>query len=272
MTVADVSAGHALSRAAGWNQRAEDWTRLLSGNAGRFVAAVEPDGRVVGTAGAACYGQDLAWICMVLVDAAARGQGIGTRLMEEVLGRVADVHVVGLDATPLGRPVYAKLGFREGATFLRMGAAGGGGGAPHDPALELTAAGMDEVLALDREVFGADRSHVLGWARDRAPAWCLREEGRVTAYSFARAGEHSWHIGPIVARTPAAATRLLATARSAVTGRVIVDVAAGDPSWIAGVTALGFTEQRPLLRMYRGTTPPPGRPALQFAIFGPEFG
>jgi GNAT superfamily N-acetyltransferase len=271
LTVADVSAGHTLSRASGWNQRAADWTLLLSRNPGRFVAAVEPDGRVVGTAGAACYGGELAWICMVLVDAAARGQGIGTRLMAAVLDRVQDMAVVGLDATPLGRPVYAKMGFVEARTFLRMGAPVESPAAPDDAASATAAADMDEILALDREAFGADRGHVLRWAREQAPAWCVREAGRVAGYCFGRTGEHSRHVGPIVARTAAVAARLLATARRSMAGPVIVDVSAEDPGWLAAVRALGFTEQRPLVRMYRGDAHP-GSPDLQFAIFGPEFG
>jgi hypothetical protein len=41
---------------------------------------------------------------------------------------------------------------------------------------------------------------------------------------------------------------------------------------MAAVGALGFREQRPLVRMYRGGGPVPGQPDRQFALFGPEFG
>lgn len=271
MTAADVAAGHTLSRAAGWNQRAGDWTLLLESNPGRFVAAEAPDGRIVGTAGAACYGAALAWVCMVLVDAEWRGQGLGTALMERVLDKLGDVAVVGLDATPLGRPVYTKLGFRETGTYVRMGME-----RPADSAKSVrtrTVAGgdLDAILLLDREVFGADRGPVLRWAATQAAG------GRCagtppSAYCFGRLGEHSRHVGPIVADGVDTGRDLLQAALEGVTGRVIVDASADVPGWIPALEAIGFREQRPLYRMYRHGAAPPGRPARQLAIFGPEFG
>ena len=271
MTAGDVAGGHALSRASGWNQRAEDWTLLLGSNPGRFVAAVEPGGRIVGTAGAACYGRDLAWVCMVLVDAGARGQGTGTRLMEEVLARLADVAVVGLDATPLGRPVYAKLGFAEVSTFVRMGTGWDGTRAEGDAARTVDGQDLDAILDLDREVFGADRAHVLRWASAQTGGrWA--GEARPAGYCFGRLGEHSRHAGPIVANEVATGRALLTSALAGVTGPVIVDASAEVPGWIPALEAMGFREQRPLYRMYRHGARPPGDPKRQLAIFGPEFG
>jgi GNAT superfamily N-acetyltransferase len=268
----DVAAGHALSRASGWNQRADDWTLLLARNPGRFVAAVSDDGRIVGTAGAACYGTALAWVCMVLVDAEARGQGIGTRLMEAVLERLDDMALVGLDATPQGRPVYARLGFAEDRTFLRMGAERTAVTATDASVRRLEPRDVDEVLAMDRDVFGADRSEVLRWALAQAPAWCVRENDALAGYCFGRQGEHSRHVGPVVARTSHAAGPLLTAAAGGAHGRVIVDVGAERDDARAILGALGLREQRPLIRMSRGGGRAPGRPDLQVAIFGPEFG
>jgi GNAT superfamily N-acetyltransferase len=272
MTLDDVAAGHVLSRASGWNQRADDWRLLLSRNPGRFVAAVAPDGRIAGTAGASCYGRDLAWVCMVLVEEAARGQGVGTRLMAEVLDRLGDMARVGLDATPLGRPVYARLGFAEAGTFLRMGADVGAEPADPGPARSLAPGDLPAVLAQDREAFGADRGDVLRWAAGQAAAWCVDGPAAIAGYCFGRRGEHSHHVGPVVARDVATARHLLARAMRGAPGRVIVDVAAERADWMAAVGALGFREQRPLVRMYRGGGPVPGQPDRQFALFGPEFG
>jgi GNAT superfamily N-acetyltransferase len=271
MTLDDVAAGHALSHAAGWNQRPDDWTVLLSRNPGRFVAAVAEDGRVVGTAGAACYGTALAWVCMVLVGVEARGHGLGTQLMEAVLERLGDMTLVGLDATPLGRPVYARLGFAEAGTFWRMGLEGGAGPGTPGATRPLASEDLDAVLRLDREVFGADRGRVLRWALTQAPAWCVADADGVAGYCFGRRGEHSRHVGPIVARDAVVARALLSAAMHPAEGRVIVDAAERD-DWLPAVRALGFREQRPLIRMYRHGGRAPGRPELQHAIFGPEFG
>jgi GNAT superfamily N-acetyltransferase len=270
MTAGDVAGGHALSRAAGWNQRADDWRLLLESNPGRFVAALSDDGRIVGTAGAAGYGRTLAWVCMVLVDPRWRGRGLGTHLMEAVLARLGDVEVVGLDATPLGRPVYARLGFAEAATYVRMAADApqAQGGAR---ARAIGAGAMERVLARDRAVFGADRAQVLRWAASQAPA-LADDDASPSAYAFGRAGEHSRQIGPIVANDVATGRDLLIAALQGVSGRVIVDAAADVPGWIRALEAMGFHEERPLYRMYRHGARPPGDPQRQLALFGPEFG
>jgi len=273
----DVADGLRLSRAAGWNQRAEDWRMLLARNPGRFVAAVS-DGRVVGTGGAACYGTALGWVCMILVDAAVRGRGIGTRIMEAVLERLADVERLGLDATPEGRPVYAKLGFAESTRLLRMertdlAADRGRSDLRSGPAALVTPSDLEAVLAMDREVFGAGRADVLRWAFEQAPAWCMKDGSGLLGYSFCRAGHHSWQIGPVVARDLEGAATLVGAALGAVGGdRVVLDAPAEESEWLAVLAGLGFREQRPLTRMYRGGGLPPGRPELQRAILGPEFG
>jgi hypothetical protein len=42
--------------------------------------------------------------------------------------------------------------------------------------------------------------------------------------------------------------------------------------WLQWLAAIGFIEQRPFTRMYRGVNRFPGVPEKQFAILGPEFG
>jgi hypothetical protein len=51
-----------------------------------------------------------------------------------------------------------------------------------------------------------------------------------------------------------------------------LDVPLHSTVWLDGLAALGFTEQRRLIRMYRGTNLWPGLPGQQFAIMGPEYG
>src|SRR6185436_3176017 len=98
---------------------------LLQEHGRQFVAAARA-GRVVGTGGACLYSGRLAWVCMILVDEAERGHGIGSLIVRSVLERVADVETVGLDATPKGRPVYERLGFAAASTFVRIGGSASG--------------------------------------------------------------------------------------------------------------------------------------------------
>jgi GNAT superfamily N-acetyltransferase len=279
----DVTGAWRLSRLAHWNQREEDWRFLLERNPGRFVAAIVED-RVVGTGGAACYGDALAWVCMILVDPAYRGLGLGAGLTQAVLDRVRGLESVGLDATPAGRPVYAALGFAEHGGWRRLFRAPGTvAAAPAGPSGGASIRGMTEadvprVAALDRTVFGADRGELLGWMRARAPgsAWVIDGVGvgeDPAAYCFGRPGDHSFQVGPIVAPTVERGRDLLRAALDGVaTTRVVVDVMDTREDWRDALRALGFEEERPLTRMYRGAPPAAPRAGWQLAILGPEFG
>jgi GNAT superfamily N-acetyltransferase len=274
MTPEDIPEGLRLCRASGWNQRDEDWRALLAANPGGFVVAVA-EGRVVGTGGAVPYGTGLAWVCMILVDPESRSQGIGTEIMEKVLGRLGGVAVVGLDATPGGRPVYAKLGFRDVQPLARLETRARSAAPPPPSVRPTTAADVEAVLAWDAQVFGADRGVLLRWARDQAPeyAWCAEDERGLAGYCFGRHGHNAEHVGPVVARSSRKAGELVAACLSAAAGRrVFIDAPRDRPEWSGVLAGLGFVEQRPFTRMYRGDGLAPGRPEQVFAVVGPEFG
>ena len=285
MTKDDVAEGLRLSGAAGWNQQEEDWRFLLGQNPGRFVVA-ERAGRIVGTGGAVCYGTTLAWVCMILVDPDQRGHGIGSRVMEGVLERLTDIGTIGLDATPFGQGVYARLGFVETSRLLRVEAVASGPLAADDnhgqpkarhtdvaSTRAMERADLERVLDVDLQVFGADRRDVLRWAAGRAPALCRVDDGgAIVGYCFGRPGAHSRQIGPVVTRDTATARFLVAASMQAQPeGRIVLDVPSDRPDWLAVLETMGFAVQRPLVRMFRGSRPL-GRPDRQLAIFGPEFG
>jgi hypothetical protein len=169
--------------------------------------------------------------------------------------------------------VYARLGFVETSRLSRLEAIGRSETAPSAAGAvgPIGADAIDAVLALDREVFGADRGHLLRWAALQAPALCVWEEGRISGYCFGRRGALSRQIGPVVARDMTTARALVQAARGVSDERVVLDASADRPEWRAALEADGFREQRPLVRMYRECSPP-GRPEMQLAIFGPEFG
>jgi GNAT superfamily N-acetyltransferase len=272
---ADVAAALGLSRANGWNQTEADWRFLIAENPGRFVAAVRGDA-LLGTGGAVCYSGRLAWVCMILVDAAERGRGVGSALVTAVLDRVADVETVGLDATPHGRPVYERLGFVAMSSLVRLGGpAGSPPGARPAETRPIETGDLESILQLDREAFGADRSRVIRWAWTQAPAlaWCALQDGQLAGYCLGRQGDRAVHVGPVVARSLAAARALVGSAAGSVPGRqLMLDVPTRPPAWVSALQDLGLREQRPFTRMYRAGARPPGRPDLIHAAFGPELG
>jgi predicted N-acetyltransferase YhbS len=237
---------------------------------------------VVASGGAACYGEELAWICMILVRPDERGRGLGTRIFDEVLERArarvsaGRLRVVGLDATPAGRGLYLKRGFVDGPALVRLRRApdAASSTAAAIATRPLAASDLDRVIERDRPAFGADRSTVIRRLARSAPelarvAW---EGGRVRGYCLGRHGDHVEQLGPVVADETALALELVRAVLAAPRPRPVVLDARAEPRWLAALAELGFQEERPLNRMYLGDARPQSRPELEPAILGPEFG
>lgn len=276
MTPADISAGLELSRAAGWNQTERDWGLFLRlSPEGCRVAVMEE--RVVGTVATAPYEGRFAWIGMVLVDPAERGQGIGARLTAEALDALKDMPSIRLDATPAGHAVYQKLGFVDECRLSRMvtSAFSERPAPPRNPARPMTKDDLPAVSIFDRQVFGADRHLTLGWMFDGAPeyAWVIEERGQILGYMFGRRGFNFESLGPVVAHDQRAARRMVSACLNRQAGKpFIIDASHHDADWRAWLESIGFREQRPFIRMFYRDNPHPGLPPKQFGILGPEFG
>lgn len=272
MTPADVPAGMRLKYIAGWNQTSEDWARFLNFNPdGCFVA--ERDERVVGTVTTIVYEGRLAWIGMVLVDPGFRGQGIGTALLRQAIAYLDSRRIpcIKLDATPQGRPLYGRLGFKVEYEIQRHML----GRNERPAAASWEAEGFDAIAALDREAFGADRSHLLRSVAETAPELVVRaRQGEsLKGYALGRRGSLADHLGPWIARDEQAARTILGSFLER-SGReaVLVDVLL-DNRWARTlVNEKGFAFSRSLTRMYRGENSTPGRPDRVCAILGPELG
>ncbi len=279
MTKADIAAGMRLKDLAGWNQTAADWERFLEASPqGCFVA--ESEGEVCGTVTTIVYESRFAWVGMVLVDPKHRGQGIGTRLLHkgiECLDSLA-IPTVKLDATPEGKPIYQKLGFVTEYEIERwwLDARSQLPKAEESPALQAReSASLAEILAADREAFGADRSALLHSLHLSAPEFteCFLEEGSLAGYMLGRHGSRADHLGPWMARSEAAARELLAAFLARSTREtVFVDCVMTNPFAARLLESEGFEFSRPLTRMYRGANEFPGQPKVFYGILGPEFG
>jgi GNAT superfamily N-acetyltransferase len=253
MTATDLAFGMRLKQQAGWNQTEADWRRALDLEPdGCFVA--ELDGRPVGTTTTCIFGP-VAWVALVLVDATVRGRGIGTALMRHALAFLDErgVRSVRLDATPLGRPIYEKLGFVPQFELARYdGVLPSCGGARW-----VRPAGrndLDRLLSLDRDVTGTDRHKLLldlftaRFADLRVTNVPTRELGFITA----RPGEKAVQIGPCIAH-PDTGHFLLKDAWGRYAGqRVFIDIPTAHTTAVELAEAQGLARQRHLLRMCRG--------------------
>jgi predicted N-acetyltransferase YhbS len=258
MTAADIPAGLRLCRGSNWNQLEDDWRFFLE-HGGAALAVRRDD--VVGSVAWLPFGNNFAWLSMMLVDTAERRSGIGSQLMEAALEGIGNLRV-RLDATPAGEPLYRRFGF-EGEYQLERTKVVPGQHRPSPRVRAMEEADLPAVFARDREVFGADRSELLADFYRRAPELAWTADG---AYCFGRPGYRYWQIGPVVADCGEAAREVVEGCLAAHGGRTFaIDI----PQRAGG---LAFPVERPFLRMSRGVPRPHGIPEQVFAIAGPEFG
>lgn len=271
----DLEDGLRMARAAGWNQRLEDWRMILALSPGGTFSACH-NGALVGTLATVNYADKVSWIAMVLVDPAMRRRGIATQLMNAGLAKLASCETVKLDATPAGRNVYEKLGFVDEYEINRLAI----GSVPPLPApgarvRPMTEADLPAVVALDAQVFGVERAGLLGRIRAMAPeyAWVAEGMAGLDGFVMGRRGALWEYMGPLTAKDMIAARELAEAYLGALRGRgVIVDVPDRQPAWREWLEGLGFREQRMFTRMFKGPNRFAGRMESAFAIAGPEFG
>jgi len=279
MTEQDIRVGLRLNTLSGWNQTAVDWHRFLDNSPdGCFV--MEHDMKVVGTATTISYENRFAWIGMVLVDPEYRTRGIGTQLLRKTVEYLDQrcIPTMKLDATPLGKPLYQKLGFVPEFEIERLVLKRTSEAASATLGSICTQVGkveMEQVVRMDREVFGANRGFLLRSLFREAPelALTVQEDGAPRSYAFGRRGAFADHLGPWTATSRGSAEVLLQgfLARSS-RETVIVDCVKSNVVACELLNACGFATSRPLTRMTRGPNTFPARPDLMCAILGPEFG
>lgn len=272
MAARDVPFGMGLCRAANWNTTETDWHRALDLEpAGCFLA--ESDGQPAGTATAAVFGE-VAWIALVLVEAERRKQGIGTELMKHTLAYLdgRGVRSVCLTATPLGQPIYEKLGFVgeyrltrfEGTLPAARPAAGAEPVEPRD---------LDELARLELLATGIDRRRLIArqYAEQREAARLVRRDGRIVGFLLVRSGASATFLGPCLGDAEAGPL-LLEDAFARYAGQpVLLDVPLENACAVSLAEAQGLTRQRSLYRMWRG---PAVAGSLDdvWASWGPEKG
>jgi GNAT superfamily N-acetyltransferase len=266
----DIPSAMRLKEAAGWNQTEADWRRLLRLEPNGCFGAIK-DGRLVGTTTTTIYGE-LAWIGMVLVQPAERGQGIAAELMKVALHYLnGKVDTIKLDATSLGQPVYEKFGFQVESAVERW--VGHSTGRKAQEVMDHGA--VRDVLNLDRIAFNADRSKLLESLIDDAcvpPVLVRAVDGALSGYALARTGSKKTYIGPVVAKDSQVIERLLDQMLSQLPGHdVYIDINRDCIVDTSFLSDRGFVKERDLIRMVKGG-PTNKTSRLIVAIAGPEVG
>jgi GNAT superfamily N-acetyltransferase len=199
---ADLDALHALSLSVGWPHRAEDWQFLRE--VGHGVVALDPIGRVYGSAMWFPFGDDFATVGMVITPPRLQANGGGLWLMRHVLARTQG-RFLGLHATEAAHRLYLSLGFvDERIVYQHQGEAK----MPADVALpagaevrDLQPSDFASFCELDRRARGADRAGLLASLVTRSRGIVLCREGNLEAVALCRPFGRGSVVGPVIAAT-----------------------------------------------------------------------
>jgi ribosomal protein S18 acetylase RimI-like enzyme len=259
----DLSTAVELSTIAGWNQTEDDW-RMLLNLAPEGCFGIDADGKLVATTTLFSYGQQLAWIGMVLTKPEYRGRGFARTLVTHAIGSAdhMGIKTVKLDATQQGQHLYETLGFQAEGSVERWSRAGISnccvpGGNFHS----------DRQRGPDIAAFGTDRSTMLEALATRSYFYIGS-----SAYLFVRSGRTTAYLGPCVGNDPASTQAMITgTLKTLSSLAWSWDLFPHNRNAVALASELGFTCRRALTRMSRGRTLR-GRDEMIYAIAGFELG
>jgi len=257
LTTADVPACLALAIGRGWGAEERKWRLLFEFGE---VIGLEDDGELVATVVLARYPPGVAVISMVLVAERLERRGLGTRLMSEALEQ-AGHGAIYLYATANGRPLYEKLGFATiDAMTTYVGRLGPVEGTATSRVRRAREDDLPAILALDAEVFGADRSELISRLTAFAEQMLVLErDGEMTGYAGAWRNIDTLVIGPVIAPDVADAQLAITLLAAAAPGaRLRLDVDHRHDQLRAWIAEHGVAPAFDTSLMVRGARELPG--------------
>jgi GNAT superfamily N-acetyltransferase len=265
LTTADLPGCLALARDREWQPDERKWRLLF--DLGTVYGVRDQAGDLAGVTVLTCHGAELAAIGMMLVAARYGRRGLGRGLMTHALAQAGQATVI-LHATPIGRPLYEKLGFVPAGTshthqggFVPAGC--GGGSAQSRPA---GPGDLSAIRRLDAQANGTDRARLVR----RLPGFTdqlrvTERRGVITGYIGIYPSVHYASIGPVVAETVGEAETLIADVAGAVSGPVRIDLDDRHPQLLEWAARRGLAPGVSSAIMVLGGRPLPGDRARCFA-------
>ncbi|WP_261321822.1 GNAT family N-acetyltransferase [Rhizobium leguminosarum] len=248
----------ALSRAAGWAHRREDWEMIWSLSQGRVALAGD---RVVGTALMTPLGDTCSAINMIIVDESQRGRGLGRKLTTAVLELAGD-RQCRLTATNDGLPLYEKLGFvathqivRHQGIVSRVNAS--------ENVEWVRPDALPEIKAVDDAAFGASRGTLIDVLAKEGRFAAIRNGDRIVAFASTRLFGKGEVVGPVVAENVEQARDLLAFILSGKEGHFVRIDIPEQTGLSSQLEDWGMPQEGEVVAMVRGAAGRSQTPAVQ---------
>ena len=258
MAAADIEPASVAMAADDWGDRRTWFTFAVHSPACRAFVAVDADGGIAGT-GVATINGPVGWIGTIWVRSDLRRRGLGSALTAATIdvAEAGGCRTLVLVATDQGRPLYEGLGFEVQTWYRTMEAQGLATAASREPTSDgptlvraATSADLDDIVALDREATGEDRSVVLRGLVDPEATRVVAAEGHVRGF-LARA---PWGGGATIAPRLEDAMALITARRIATAAgrRVRCGILVDNLAGAAALERAGWTEAWRAPRLIRG--------------------
>lgn len=273
----DIERAMNLVLAEGWNQTEKDW-QLLIGNPLNECLAAEADGKLLGTATAINYSNNVAWIGMVLVDKEYRGNGISKILLSSIFEELKSCKSIKLDATPAGQAVYKKLGFAyeyQISRFVNTSYESLHCTETKIIPQKVKKKDIPSIIEFDLYSFGSDRTQLIRSLVKDYPdkSWVLKQNNKIIGFALGRKGNKYHQIGPVSALSSDNAQLLITHAlKNLYRQSIVIDILDDKQELSEWLNSVGFMKQRCFTRMFLNNNPFPGEISFQYLICGPEFG
>jgi GNAT superfamily N-acetyltransferase len=258
MTRGELDLAIELAAREGWNPGLHDAECFYRADPEGFLLA-EVDGRPAGCISAVSYGGRFGFIGLYIVVPELRGQGIGMRLWQHGMQRLAG-QVVGLDGVPAQQDNYRKSGFALAWRNARYaGQTRDFGGALPAQIRPVAETDFAALCVDDRRVFPAPREDFLRAWLDMPEAHALvwREGERVVGWGVIRRCREGYKIGPLLADDREVALGLFQAlcARVPSGSAAFLDISLEHPEALALVRGQGMQCVFETARMYNGPAP-----------------
>ncbi|WP_207481982.1 GNAT family N-acetyltransferase [Arenibaculum pallidiluteum] len=265
MSRAELELAVDWAAAEGWNPGLHDAGPFHAADPEGFLVGVL-DGSPVATISVVRYEPAFSFLGFYIVAPEARGRGLGLRLWQAGLERLAG-RTIGLDGVVAQQENYRRSGFALAWRNIRFGGPAPAGGSLPAGLVDARTLPMDRLLAYDHALFQAGRPAFLaGWiALPGSVALARLRDGAVAGYGVVRPAREGMRIGPLFADDAGTARLLFEGLTAAAAGQpVFIDVPESNAEAMRLASEAGLTAWFETARMYAG--PAPDLPAAR--IYG----
>lgn len=206
------------------------------------------------------YGRQMGFMGLFLVHPNLRGVGLGKNLwhyrLQQLQRRLLPGATIGMNGVPAMIPFYERGGFRiahwetryQGIATGRMDAS----------AIPVSALPTSQVEAYDQKHVAAPRLLFLRqWlSQPGSSALAILEDGVIVGYGVSRPAHTGYKLGPVFAKNPGIAHRLVSSLMSEIEGHTVqIELPQPNHQAVKLAHRFGLSAITECARMYRGPQP-----------------